>query len=59
LHDERIAALDQVQGMTEEVVAKSMKDLVDHFFIRLAQLGIVALLICGIGYWLLQRRSTT
>ena len=58
LHDERIAALEQVQGMTEEVVAKSMQDLVDHFFIRLAQLGIVALLIFGIGYWLLRRRST-
>jgi len=58
LHEERIAALDQVQGMTEEVVAESMEDLVDHFFIRAAQLGIVVLLICGIGYWLLQRRST-
>jgi hypothetical protein len=56
LREERVAALDQVGVMTEEVVAESLKGIVDHFFVRLAQLGLVVLLIVGIALWALRRK---
>ena len=57
LREERVAALEQVGVMTEEVVAESLTDLVDHFFIRLAQLGIVLLIVVGLAYLVLRRRQ--
>lgn len=57
LHEERVAALEQVGVMTEEVVADSLKGIVDHFFIRLAQFGLVVLLIAGAALWFLRRSS--
>ncbi len=56
LREERVAALDQVGVMTEEVVAQSLKGIVDHFFVRLAQLGIVVLVIVAIAFWALRRK---
>jgi len=56
LRGERIATLEQVESMTDKLVADSLKRLIDHAFIRLAQLGIVVLIIVGIGYLLVKRR---
>jgi hypothetical protein len=58
LHDERVAALEQVGVMSEEIVAESLKGLVDHFFVRLAQLGVVVLIVVGIGYLVLRKRPS-
>ncbi len=58
LSQERVAALEQVGVMSEEIVGDSLKNLVDHFFIRLAQLGIVVLIVFGIGYFVLRKRPS-
>jgi hypothetical protein len=58
LREERIATLEQVESMTDTLVADSLKRLIDHAFIRLAQLGIVVLIIVGIGYLLIRRRPS-
>jgi hypothetical protein len=59
LREERIATLEQVESMTDTLVADSLERLIDHAFIRLAQLGIVVLIIVGIGYLLLRKRSSS
>jgi len=58
LREELIATLEQVESMADTLVADSLKRLIDHAFIRLAQLGIVVLIVVGIGYFALRRRPS-
>ncbi len=46
IRQERIETMAEFKMMTKEVVEESLKDLVDHIFLRLAQ-GILILLIVG------------
>jgi len=55
LREERIATMDQVEVMVQDIVDDSLKRVVDHAFLRLAQLLIVLVVILGIGALLLAR----
>lgn len=58
LQDERVAALDQIEAMTQDLVLVTLEDLVDHAFIRLSQFSTVVLLVLGLTYLVMRRRTT-
>lgn len=55
LHDERVATLDHLEVMVQDIVDDSLTRVVDHVFLRLAQLLIVLVAILGIGAFLVAR----
>lgn len=55
LRDERKAAFRDLEAMIESAFEQSRKDVIDHFFVRAAQLLAVVLPLVFLGAWIIVR----
>jgi hypothetical protein len=61
LHDERVAMTDDLHAASEKALRAfdaNSRSLIDHFFLRAAELVLLTLALCFLAFWILLRRFT-